>query len=253
MSELESGIPSDVTPESPASSEPDSSAQVQPAASPQDAAPKPQEVPFHEHPRFKELIEQKNSYQRELQELRQQFAQFQHQQKQQLQPKGPDYDSLFKEMEQVNPVFAQMQREQMAKLTEIEQLKEQLTQVSEWKQSYEQQQAISQFDKLCAENKVGDRDKELYKQWVANAANARGAKISDLPQIFKDVHQQISSYFQDRDREMRESYVKQKKSDATPSTQSGGVPTGLPASKGMESKADVKAAIASALRSAKSI
>lgn len=248
MSELEQGNESGAISESTASSESASPAQTQEAAPQQEAVAKPQEPPFHEHPRFKEVIEQKNAAMRQVQDLQAKFAQFEQQYKQQSQPKAPDYDNLFKEMEQVNPAFAQLVKDLQTKASKADELEQQFSTLNEWKQSYESQQAVSTFDKLCTDNKIGDRDKDFYKQVVANIANAKGSRISDLPAVFKEAHQMLSTYFQDRDRETRESYVKQKKSDATPTSQTGGMPTGTPGNKGASSKDEVKAAIAAALR-----
>lgn len=263
MSEFDTGTESGATSESTASSESASPAQTQEAGSQQEAASQtPKESPFHEHPRFKELVEQKNASQQEFQRLQQdyrlmqaQMAQFQQQQNQyqkQNQPKPPSYDELLRELEQVNPAFAKAQREVLERLPKVDEVTQTVNELREQMAEDRRQRdavtARSSFDKLCSDNKISDNDKFLYEEAVANLANIRGSKVSELPALFTEVHNKYSKYFEGRDRSLRESYVSQKKADKAPATQTGGTAVGLPGNKGPNSQAEVKAAFAAALR-----
>lgn len=224
MSELETGNESAATSEGNANPEPASAAQAQPAQQSQEAnaAPAQKEQPFHEHPRFKELVEQKNAFARQVAEMRAQVEAIQSQKQQTQQPAKQSYDELFKELEGMNPNFSKLQQEMYQKLSRADQVEAELQDLKSWREQSQAQQAVSQFDNLCQENKVSERDKPMYKQLVANIANAKGSRVSDLPHVFKEAHDQMSKYLEDVRRTEREAYVSQKNSDKTPNTQSGG-------------------------------
>lgn len=255
MSELEQGTQSDVSPEGSASPETASSAQSQSAQPGQEAqaAPAQKEPPFHEHPRFKELIEQKNAQAQELAQLRALMQAQQSQPKQTPAPAKQSYDELFRELEQLNPNFAKLQQEVYQKLSRADQLETELQDLKSWREQSQAQQAVSQFDSLCQENKVSERDKDMVKQVVANIANARGARISDLPQIFKEAHATVSKYSEDLSRSVRESYVAQKAKDKTPATQTGGTAPAANNPAANKTSDEIKALLAARIRGSAAI
>lgn len=253
MSE-DTGIESAESPESSASSESHPAVETQDAGGTQDASTTKQDVPFHEHPRFKELIEQKNQstqraekLEKSYQQLQSQIAQLEKQYKQPQAPK-PSYDPLFKQIEEANPEFAGFSKELYQKVQAVESLQERIAQQEQFIQNYQQQQAISQFDKMCDESKVPARFKEFYKEAVANAANASGAPLSALPEIFKSVHDRFSKSIDEYSREITQNYVTQKTQDKKPATQTGGRPAAPKATQATTSKDDVKKQLAAAIR-----
>lgn len=265
MSDIETGSQSDVSTESATSSETASSAPSQDVGTSQEAsAPAQKELPFHEHPRFRELVEQKNQYQNKFDQIAQdnhrlqtQLQQLLQQQTQASKPKDADYSDVFKEIEQLNPNFARFQQELHSKLPLVNQLQEKLSSI-EQQMSVERQQrdaatARSEFSRLCTENKVSESDRELYMERVANMANARGSSIKDLPALFTEAHQGLSKYIESVKRSERESYTKQKASDRVPTSATGGVAVGLPSNKGSGSIEDVKAAFTAAMRAKRNI
>lgn len=255
MSDVETGNESDVSTESTASSESASSAQTQDAAPSSTEAAPATEVPFHEHPRFKELVEQKNKYSQEAATLSEQnkqlyarMSQIEKQYQTQSQPKPANYEPLFDQIKQVNPEFYSFMKDNYTKAQQVEILQQDLQQLKEFQSSYQQQQALSTFDKLCTDNKVDPDFKDLYREAVANAANARGSDLSALPGLFKETHDRLSKVIEARDRKQRESYVAQKTQDKTPIAKPGGPSPAPRSAKGPISQDDVKAQLAAAIR-----
>jgi DNA repair exonuclease SbcCD ATPase subunit len=263
MSQDESGSESGVSTESTASSETAPLAQSQEAASSNEAASAPQkEAPFHEHPRFQELVQQKNQSQQEFhkiqqayQQLQSQFSQIQQQFNKSNQPQKPSYDPLFEELKAINPAFAKFQEETYGKVQTIDEMKQELQDLRETYQAdrtaRDAQAAQSDFKRLCSDNKVSDTDAKMYQHYVANLANARGSKVSDLPALFKEVHDELGKFFSERDRSTRESYTKQKAADKVPASQTGGVAASNSKGDVPSSIQDVKSRIAAAMRAAK--
>lgn len=243
-------------PESSGNSESAPAVQTQESAPQQDAAAKSQEQPFHEHPRFKELVEQKNQFaqraeqaDKSYKQLQAQVAQLQKQYNQSNQPQKPSYDPLFKELESVNPKFAEFIKENYTKAQQVDILQQELAQVKEFQNSYQQQQALSQFDKLCEDNKVDPNFKEFYKEAVANAANASNAGLDALPNLFKQAHERLGKSLEAFSRAQRESYVAAKTADKKPATQTGGTAASSRPAASPMSVDDVKAKLAAAIRS----
>lgn len=253
MSELETGNESGVSPEGSASPETESPAQSQDAAPAQDvqAVQAPKEAPFHEHPRFKELISERNQEREERARLSQQIQQMQAALQKQSQPaQKSTQDQLLERLAGIDPEFAKFQREMNDKLSKTEQMQLEL---QELRTQRESEQALGQFNKLCTDNKVEEKDKFLYQQFVANAANASNAKVSDLPNLFKQAHEQLSKYLEERDRAKRESYVVDKTKDKRPATTTGGIPASAAKAKGPMTSEDAKAAIVRAIRANQNI
>lgn len=254
MSELESGNESGASPESTVSSESASPVQTQETGNTQEAVTTqeaPKEAPFHEHPRFKELIEQNRGYKDQLEQMQRSFQTQMQQLQQQYKQTSPNPQQSFKDeyvnyLKNADPKFAEYQAQLLDKIEGTSKLEHEIAELKQYQQSYQQQQAISQFDKLCTDNKVSETDKEFYRQAIANAANARGAKISELPALFKEAHDTLGKYFAEKEKAITAKYVTQKTGDKKPTTQTGG--TAVAANKSIASKDDVKAAFAKAIK-----
>lgn len=261
MSELESGNESDVSSESSVSSETASSVQSQETAPEQEVQAAPQkEAPFNEHPRFKELIAERNAereaamkYAQEAASFKAQLEQYNKQTQSQNQPKKPDFNSTLERLKGIDPEFAEFQKTLYEQVQAAQAAQQELEELKQWRNDAQAQQnsqaALTQFDKLCGDNKISEADKELYRQAVTNMAYARNSSAKDLPALFTEAHQNLSKYFEARDRSVTESYVTKKKSDSVPATQTGGVPSSSkPSSSANVSKDDVKSAFAQALK-----
>lgn len=254
MSELEQGNESGVSPESSVSSETASPVQSQETATEQEAqsTTAPKEAPFHEHPRFKELISERNQAREEHARLMQRVQQMEANYQKQTQPAAQKskQDQLLERLAGIDPEFAEFQKGIYEKLSVADQMAERLQEMEMARQS---EQALNQFNTLCSESKVADKDKFLYQQMVANLANAKNAKVSDLPALFKEAHGQLSKYLDERDRAQRESYVADKTKDKRPATQTGGIAASAGKDKGSMSREDAKAELVKQLRARQNI
>lgn len=210
---------------------------------------KPAETtPFHEHPRFKELIEQKNqqaeqikAYQEQMRELQNQFKSMQPKQK------TPE-EALLERLKGIDPEFGGWAEN-------IDQTRRELAEFKEWKRNLEleqgRQQAQSALESLYTEHKVSKEMKDLYRSQIESIAyNNPDLKPQDLPKVFKQVHEGLSKWAQDYERSIRSKYVTEVKKETAPATQTGGAPAGIPASK-INSIEDVKQKIVDEIRRSK--
>lgn len=188
-------------------------------------------APFHEHPRFKELIdqnrgfkEQSEKYQQEMSRLQQELQSI----KQQVTPKKEEpVDPFIRDLEKVNPEYAKSYR-QLAEQAKVAQ------QIQQQFQQYQQQQfaekAVNHFDNLLSTNKIESADQDLYRAAIKAEIYEREAKgerlgINNLDSIFKSFHNKYSKYLEDRDRKITARYVTDKKSDQAPASTTGGAAT----------------------------
>jgi hypothetical protein len=229
VSEIETGqINSDV---SPASSEPAAPAPEQnqdaAQAAPQTNNEDSQHVPFDKHPRFKELIEQKNQFAQQAREMQAAYRQMQ-QKLESLEKRGApqgEKDALLERLKQIDPEFGGRFEQMNSALEELKALKE-------WKEQFEtsqtQTQAHTQLKSLYEQHKVPEEVRDMYKAAIADLAQRIEAErqaplgLRDLPQVFQQVHERFSKYVDGIKRSERESYVQTKKADvATPTPKRG--------------------------------
>lgn len=213
-----------------------SSQEVSTEAEAQQAAPEltPEEKlpPFHEHPRFKEVIEQNRGYKDQLSQYQGALERLQQQMetlRQQAVPKKEEpKDPFLADLEKVNPAYAkslQSVYEQAGRTAKLEQRLQQ----------YEQQQfaekAVGHFNNLLESNKISDPiDRKLYERSVRAEVyerEARGEKlgIKDLEKIFTEFHNEYSKAMEERSRKLTASYVQEKTKDKAPKGATGGVPS----------------------------
>ena len=252
MDNLEQGVQESVEQlNTEGSSEPSSSqttAETQSGQVEQEAKPT-ETTPFHEHPRFKELIEQKNqqaeqikAYQQQMQELKAQFTAMQPKQK------SPE-EALLERLKGIDPEFGGWAEN-------IDQARRELAEFKQWKEQLEmeqgRQQVQSSLENLYKENKVSDNMKELYQSQIESIAyNNPNLKPSDLPKVFKQVHENLSKWAESYERNIRSKYVTEVKKETAPASQTGGAPAGIPASSGINSREELKNRIVDEIRRAK--
>jgi len=201
--------------------------QEQPTQEVTDPQPQPEtQTPFHEHPRFKEVIEQKNQLAEQNAQIQRQLEQMQHQFQQIQQPPQPKAEDPFvKRAKEIDPEFGKWAESQTD-------MQSQLEQFQQWRQQVEadhiRSQAESQISSLHEKNQVPEDLRTLYRDQIfAAAVQNPKLGINDLPQVYKQVHENFSKLLESTKRTERESYVAEKKQDAkTPAAQ----PKGQPAS-----------------------
>lgn len=207
----------------------------------QDAAPSQSQdanVPFHEHPRFKELIEQNRAFKSEIAQAREATQRLNQQYEAQAQelakyskPQGPTHQQLLDRLRQIDPEFGQFQSQIAEKLNGVDSLQKEINEFKQWREQVASEQtrnqAESKLTSLYGQYKVPQELQGFYRQSIENMAyNNRNATVADLDAYFKQTHEGITKFLNDRDRKLRESYVTEKKKDQTPASTSGGVPAG---------------------------
>ncbi len=210
-------------------SQPESSGAESQEAAPE-KIPEEKPAPFHEHPRFKELIEQNRTFkeesalraqalesmQRELQYLRNQAA-----------PKKEEpKDAFLADLEKVNPAYAKSLQaiyDQAGKTTQLEQ------RIAQYETQQFQKEAINHFNSVLAANKVTDPyDRKMYERAVRAEVYDRESKgqklsINDLDKIVNDFHAEYKQAMESKERANTAKYVTAKKADTTPKGTTGGV------------------------------
>lgn len=219
--ETESGVSEEAASPEPSSSE-GSNEEAQAASQ-----PKPEEStqPFHEHPRFKELVEQKNQALATQKALEERYSQLEARLKD-LAPKAETpKDELIEHLKTIDPRFAARMEELTKSTSVIQQLQEKLA-------SYEKQQVTSQavnnINTLHEQNKVTPELKSFINNEMDRLYMNGSLKTTDqIPGLYKAIHDTYSKFIDGIKRAERESYVKDKKVDSKiPSSQPKGKPAG---------------------------
>lgn len=184
-------------------------------------------VPFHQHPRFKELVAQKNEYAEKVKAFEAKMAEQERMLKQfqeSINPKQPDKkQELISRLKGIDPEFGDL-------IESLESRARQAEELAQWKAQQEVQRtredALSRVEKLHEEHKVAKEDRELYTSLIElEAARNPKATINDLPAIYKAVHEKMNSRYEAIKRAERESYVSGKKADSSiPTSQPKGKP-----------------------------
>lgn len=220
---------SDASPE--VSSEPQETVETAPEPSQeapeQTASPEPQETPFHEHPRFKELVDQKNQFANRVQQYEQQMAQM-HREMQEFkqarqQQSNPQKDELVERLKGIDPEFG-------SRFEELNSLRDQVSQFQQWQQQLQAQQvrenAYNQLNGLHEQFKVPESQRTYINSQIEQiAATNPNLSVNDLPRVYQQVHENFNKFVEDLRRSERESYVTSKKEDVkAPTSQPKGEP-----------------------------
>lgn len=212
-------------------------------------SPEPQ-LPFHEHPRFKELIEQKNQYSEQLRNQELQMARLQAQLEmlnRSKEPQKPSEPEILRELEQVHPEFAKLMRETYGYKNELESTKKALEEIRSWRAQQEQTSLKSQFEntvsKLADEYKVPEKIRDRVRALAEAEIIRSGANMQDVPKIYKAQAEQITQFLAEYDREIRSSYVSNKAKDSASPATAKGAPASPPQQKYSANKEEALAQV----------
>ncbi|MDE2105718.1 MAG: hypothetical protein KGL39_51315 [Patescibacteria group bacterium] len=191
-------------------------AQAQAQGSESQEQHKPSDVPFHEHPRFKELVEQKNQFAsqfKDSQKVINQLYQKLQSLEQSSQAQRAQEDALHARLKGIDPEFGERFSKLDGSLKELEQLKA-------WKQEMEmnqvRQQGVQMVNDLHTQNKVSKEMQDIYNSQIETMVRGNpNLGLRDLPEVYKDVHERMSKVLDSIKRTERESYVQGKKQDAS--------------------------------------
>lgn len=193
------------------------------------------ETPFHEHPRFKELVEQKNEALRRHQEMDSRYKALEQQLNsiKESQPKAPsETDALLADLKKIDPRLANVIESQLKAAKTAEDVQKRLEQFEQQSQANAKQQtlisAVAKINSLHESNKMS----EFGKQFINNQLDLayRNGKIdaSDLKAVegaYQEASKAIKAYEDSLKRDTTASYVQDKKKDASvPTSQPKGAP-----------------------------
>lgn len=232
----EEQINSDVSQAEPSSETPIQAAPVGETKQPDEA-----NVPFHQHPRWIERDNELKSERAARVQMENQLRQLQAR----LDQPAPtaqaqkEQDALLARLKGIDPEFGE-------RFEKLDQTRSELEELRQWRQQVEsqnlRQQAVSTVNTLHEQNKVAPEDRNLYEQILkAKVSEMPHARLEDLPNIYKEVHEMFSKRYEALRRSERESYVKGKTSDTkAPASQAKG--QAVPNSKGEEFSKDPETA-----------
>lgn len=241
MEEMETGLVDNSSDASAGSSSESSSQEPENGVAAQVAAPKQeQEIDWSkafEHPRFKELVTEKNSALKQYQDMQSQYKAMEQQinSLRQSQPKAPsETDQLLEDLKKVDPRLANVIASQLQAAETTKSVQARLEAFEKQSQESAQRQvittALSKINSLHETNKMS----EFGKQFINNQLDLayRGGKLdaSDIKAVesaYSESLKAIKTYEDSFKRDVTKSYVQDKTKDAS-------VPTSVP--KGVQAK-----------------
>ncbi len=236
-SDIDSGVSESPSPEG-SSPEPTTGEPAKAAAPEQ----KQDTTPFHEHPRFKELVEQKNEALRRQQEIDSRYRQLEQQLNslKDSQPKAPtETDQLIADLKKVDPRLANVIESQLKAAKTAEEVQKRLEQFENQSKESSRQQtvsnAIAKINSLHESNKMSDFGKQFINNQIDIAYRSGQLNAGDLKAVesaYGEASKAIKAYEDSLKRSITESYVQAKTKDAN-------VPSSVP--KGAQAKPAQKA------------
>ena len=202
---------SDVTPE--ASSEPQVESQPEPQT--QEAAPQQKEVPFHEHPRWKEVMEERNAERQARTQLERQLADMQRQFQESQKPKStqPDFKEVSSKMQErlkgIDPEFQGY----------MSVLEQQALSAKEELAAFREEQfvnrAVSKFDELTKKDGVPSEVAGLYRAQLDQAyREGKIRSLEDLEKAYQSIHEPFNKMLEAREKQALAKYTTEKKAAA---------------------------------------
>lgn len=195
------------------------------SSAPQTKNPEP---PWHESPRFKEIIEQKNQAIAQAKALEQRTQQLEAKFLEMSKPKDQSLDkraAMIERLKGIDPEFTEFLLE-LAPNKSIEAMKAELAQE---RQEKFRTSAVSEVERLHSDNKVAEGLKARYNAEL-ELAYSRGQirSMDDVKTLYKQIHDGYTKLLEDVRRSERETYVAGKKADASaPTSQPKGKPAQL--------------------------
>lgn len=207
---------SDVTSDS--SSESQSDAQTtQQAGAPQES----KETPFHEHPRWKEVMEERNTERQRAQALEQQLQQLQRQFQETQKAQSKPVDPMYERLKGIDPEFADYLKEAREQAALAKELQAELQGI---RQEQFNTSAFSKFNELNKTNGVSPELARLYQAALEQEyAQGRIKTVDDIETAYANLHGSTKKYLETLERSTIEKYTSAKKKDsASPAGQPRG-------------------------------
>lgn len=206
----------------------------------------PEQTPFHEHPRFKELVEQKNAALNAQKALEAKLAQLETRFSQPTQPQAPskeqtEFEALINDLKGIDPRLAAVLEQNMRAAKTAEDLQKKLESFEKTSAEKEQQAmvqaAVSKINQLHEANKVAPEAKQLINDRLDLLYMQGKLDPRNLEAEYKNALDSHNKFIESIKRAERESYVAAKKQDAAvPTSQPKGQPAKAPGKKPAWSK-----------------
>jgi hypothetical protein len=198
-----------------------SESQVESQTASQESEPKAKEMPFHEHPRWKEVMEERNAERQRAQALEQRIAEMQRQFMESQKAKTVESDPMYDRLKGIDPEFADYLKDVRSQASLAKQLQEELNSM---KQEQFVNSALGKFDELTKANNVSPELANLYKSNIDLMYREGKIKtLGDLEKAYTELHGNTSKFLQAQERSIIEKYTASKKQDAkAPAAQSKG-------------------------------
>lgn len=221
--ENQSGVDQEV------SQEPQNDSQQEQSAgqeSQQAATQQPKEVPFHEHPRWKEVMEERNAERQARATLEKQIAEMQRQIQEASKPKStqPDFNEVRTKMGErlkgIDPEFQQY----------MSLLEQQALSAKEELAAFREEQfvnrAVSKFEELTKKDAVPQELVPLYRAQLDQAyREGKIRSLEELEKTYTSIHEPLNKLLETREKSALEKYTAEKKTAATkPASQPKGKP-----------------------------
>ncbi len=219
--ENESGVESTASPEPQSDAQPELS-EGQEAK--QAASQQQKEVPFHEHPRWKEVMEERNAERQARAQLEGRIAEMQRQFAEERKPKSstPDFNEVRAKMgERLKGIDPEFQ----AYLSQLEdQALSSKQELAAFREEQFVNRAVGRFDELNKTNSVPKELEGVYRaQLDAIYREGKIRSMDDLEKAYKGIHEPINKLLADREKAYLEKYTATKKAAAsTPAAQPKG-------------------------------
>lgn len=190
-------------------------------------APKEQSVPYD---RFQELVQQKNEFAKRLEAQEREFREFRDQQKKAFEASKPVEKSkeqaLIERLKGVDPEFGEWAEQQQKAAAKAQALEQYYLQETQNRRVMEAQNTVQ---RLHSEYKVTPEAQAIYSNLLVNQVQAlekqgRTVNPSDLPGLYKSVHDTVSKFLDTQKNAAVKSYVVDKKKDSIPAPQKGPAP-----------------------------
>ena len=184
-----------------------------------------EQVPFHEHPRFKELIEERKTYAQQAQEMQRAYQELQKQIQSLQKPKEDNTHPFVAKLKEIDPAYAEWASNLEQKAAGFEEFKA-------WRAEQEKNALVSNYEsaveKLHGEMNVPKELRDTYKDLLdAQAMKDPNFGLKNVAEAYKKIHERFSSYIESTKRAERASYVKDKSKDSSaPTSQPKGRPAG---------------------------
>ncbi len=193
----------------------DNSQETQTEATTKVEASTQDEKPFHEHPRFKELIDERNKFREEMEAQKKQYADLERQMRsfsQQAQPQAKPKNAALEELREIKPELASYIENTGSAAEKVAALENQLAEMR-------RQTLINQYESavntLYTSNNVSESLRPIYNTLIKNAVVEANSQLSDVPAVFSKIHGQMSQLIEGIKKETTKSYSEGKKQDAS--------------------------------------